>query len=270
MSQRYTITEEQKKQFAAAYLLDRMVNRGTKIPVYLEGHDKDLEPVLEYMMMKEYIDIPDKANYAPTDKGKEVLDTFTKRYRDFLINFDVYCAVDLEAGEFAFSRFFDFDSDTAFSGYLDDERWDDLRIAVAAFKKINPVEIVFMSFLREGRFGDQGDGWQFDLLLGSIWDEILEIANTAIHVDELGYEDDQGEVSGEEVLEDVIRQGAELNIGLRKKEREIRESEAEAIAAAGDDDDEDYDDYDEVVYEETVHYVDPFYVSPWWLVLVFI
>lgn len=264
MSQRYTITEEQKKQFAAAYMLDRMVNHGTKIPVYLEGQDKDLEPVLEYMMMKEYIDIPDKANYAPTEKGKDVLGRFTKRYRDFLINFDVYCAIDLEAGEFAFSRYFDFDSDTAFGGYLDDDRWDDLRIAVAAFKKMNPVEIVFMSFLREGRFGDQGEGWQFDLLLGSIWDEILEIANTALHADELGYEDDQGEVSGDAVLEDVIRQGAELNIGLRKKEREIREREA---AAAVDDDDEDYD---EEVYEETVHYVDPFYVSPWWLVLVFI
>lgn len=267
MSHRYTITEEQKKQFAAAYLLDRMVNRGTTVPVYLEGHDKDLEPVLEYMMMKEYISIPDKANYRPTDKGKEVLARFTKRYQDFLINFDVYCAVDLEAGEFAFSRYFEFDSDTAFSGYLDDERWDDLRIAVAVLKKINPVEIVFMSFLREGRFGDQGDGWQFDLLLGSIWDEILEIANTAIQVDELGYEDDQGTVSGETVLEDVIRQGAELNIELRKKEREIRQREA---AAYEDEDDDDFDDdYDEEIYEETVYYAEPLYVSPWWGVVVF-
>jgi hypothetical protein len=266
MSQRYTITEEQKKQFAAAYLLDRMVNRGTNVPVYLEGHDKDLEPVLEYMMMKEYIDIPDKATYKTTDKGKEVLSRFTKRYQDFLINFDVYCAVDLEAGEFAFSRYFDFDSDTAFEGYLQNDRWDDLRIAVAVYKKINPVEIVFMSFLREGRFGDQGDGWQFDLLLGSIWDEILEIANTAVHADELGYEDDQGVVNGEEVLDDVIRQGAELNITLRKKEREMRQEQA---AAYDDDDDEDYDDYDDVIYEETVYYADPFYVSPWWGVVVF-
>lgn len=261
MHNHYSISDEQKKQFAAAYLLEWLVNNDKKIPVYLEGNDKDLEPVLEYMMMKEYISIPDKATYQPTDKGKEVLNCFTKRYRDFLVNFDVYCAVDLAKGTFAFSRFFDFDSDTTWANYLDDERWDDLRIAVAAYKKINPVEIVFMSFLREGRFGNQGDGWQFDLLLGSIWDEILEIADSALRCEELGYTDDEGTVNGESVLEDIIRQGAELNIALRKQEREARKDDPE-----NDDDDE----YDDEIYDETVNYIEPAYVSPWWLMLLFI
>lgn len=264
---RYTISDEQKKQFAAAYLLDWMTRENGKVPVWLEGNNKDLEPVLEYMMMKEYIDIPDKANYQPTEKGREVLNRFTKRYRDFLVNFDVYCAVDLEAGEFAFSRYFNFDSDGAWENYLQDDRWDDMRIAVAAYKNINPVEIVFMSFLREARFGNKGDGWQFDLLLGSVWDEILEIADAALHCEDLAYEDDQGTVSGVQVLEDVIRQGAELNIDLREKEREEIEARREDDRL---DDENDDDDYDEEIYEESVHYLEPAYVSPWWLMLIFI
>jgi hypothetical protein len=89
---------------------------------------------------------------------------------------------------------------------------------VAELKKINPVEIVFMSFLKEDRFGRDETGWQFDLLLGSIWDEILHICNTAIPLEALGYEDDQGRVSAEDVIKDIIRQGAEIMIKLLEKE----------------------------------------------------
>ncbi|MCP4579785.1 MAG: response regulator [Deltaproteobacteria bacterium] len=59
---------------------------------------------------------------------------------------------------------------------------------MAEFKKLDPVEIVFMSFLNEDRFGRDETGWQFDLLLGNIWDEILHICNTAIRLEDLGYE----------------------------------------------------------------------------------
>jgi len=68
-----------------------------------------------------------------------------------------------------------------------------------------------MSFINEKRFGrdDQGK-WQFDLLLGSVWDEILEICNQSIHWPELGYEDNEGKVSAADVIEDIISRGNEL------------------------------------------------------------
>ena len=159
----FTVSEEQKKQFAAAYLLNVIINDKVIIPLYLEDKNTDLEPVLEYMMMKCYLSVENKEFYAPTDKGKEVLRRFMQRYSEFLKIFDIYCAVDLEEGSFAFEEYFNTTDVKQWNKYLNDERWEDLRVAVAIYKKLNPVEIVFMSFLQEEQFGNRGEGWEFDL-----------------------------------------------------------------------------------------------------------
>ena len=39
MPKGYTVDEEQKKQFASAYLLEKMINTPMSIPVFLEGND---------------------------------------------------------------------------------------------------------------------------------------------------------------------------------------------------------------------------------------
>jgi hypothetical protein len=256
----YTVTDERKKQFAGVYVLDRMVNGSLSVPLLLEGAEADLEPVMEYLMMKGYVEIHDDEAYRPADTGRRVLERFGRRYRDFLTHFDVYCAVDLAAGEFAFARFFDFDSERQWRAYLDDERWEDLRIPVAVYKGLDPVEVVFMSFLRENRFGRRDEGWQFDLLLGTIWDEMVAVCDTAPTLEELGYTADDGErVSGEAVLRDVIAQGAALTLELRERER--REDGTDEHG--GEDDDE--------VYTETVRYrEDPGYAAPWWSGVVFL
>ena len=55
MSKNFSIDEKQKKQFASAYLLDYLINNNKKIHIFLEDNDKDLEPLLEFMMMNEYV-----------------------------------------------------------------------------------------------------------------------------------------------------------------------------------------------------------------------
>ena len=98
------------------------------------------------------------------------------------------------------------------------------------------------------RFGNTGEGWQFDLLLGSIWDDILEICNTAISVDDLGYEDEQGKISGEDVIRDILKQGAELNIELHEEEKAEEDNNAFELANDG---------YDYGRYRDTHEYVKP-------------
>ncbi len=267
MDKKFNVTEEQRKQFASAYLLDLIVNSKIKIPLYLDEKDSDLEPVLEYMMMKEYLSVDNKESYTPTEKGNEVLGRFMKRYSEFLKIFDIYCAVDLTEGCFAFEEYFNFSSDEQWYKYLSDERWEDLRVAVTLYKKLNPVEIVFMSFLKEGQFGDRGEGWQFDLILGSIWDEILEVCNTALTADDLAYTDEDGAfIDGNSVLEDIIVQGAELNLDLHKQEKELQQKQKE----------EDYSSESEETYVEEIrtevyeHYCQPMYISPFWALILFI
>lgn len=258
----YSVTEEQKNEFASLYLLHAIVVDKVTVPVYLEGNNVDLEPILEFLMQKEYVTITSGDHYEPTPKGRELLDKFMARYTEFLKIFDIYCAVDLGEGCFAFADYYDM-SDAEWNNFLNDERWEDLRVAVAEFKGMNPVEIVFMSFLKEGQFGNRGNGWQFDLLLGSIWDEILDICNSALTADDLSYEDDDGFVSGEAVMEDVIAQGAELNHDLHKRGEEIERENNEHHS---------YDNNDEYVVEEVVYesYYDPFYISPLWAIILFI
>ncbi|MEJ2542904.1 MAG: hypothetical protein P8Y99_02445 [Calditrichaceae bacterium] len=274
MARNYTLTDEQKKQFAGIYLLDYMINTPKAISIFLDGNDQDLEPILEWLMLKKYIEIKDQEKYIPTVMGREVLKRFMDRYSEYLTMFDIYCAVDLEAGEFAFSSYFEYDDEQAWKKYLNEPHWEDLRIAVARFKNMDAVEIVFMSFINEQRFGRDASGWQFDLLLGSVWDDILHICNTAIHEQDLAYEDEQGEVSGKDVLIDVITQGSEIMIDLLEQEAQIVEEKQKLNFDTNGEADAEYY-VDEVTtprYAPDYYYGyrDPFYISPAWMLLLFI
>jgi hypothetical protein len=267
------ISEEKKQRFAAIYVLDHMINTPKTFPLFLERNDVDLEPILEHLLVKECIAIHDKERYVPTEKGREALRMFMARYSEFLRIFDVYCGVDLESGEFAFARYFEIENEQEWKKYLSHERWDDLRVAAAEFKKIDPVEIVFMSFINEGRFGRDETGWQFDLLLGSVWNEIAEIVDTAITVDDLGYADGDSSVSGSDVISDVLTQGAKLLTELLEEEesRSGGGSESGGGLASLPVADRDEQGYVEPVWIERYPpeyyqpYYDPFYVSPLWL-----
>lgn len=211
MSQAYTIDDTRKKQFAGVYLLEYMATQKKTFSLLLPRDEEPLEEVLEWLLVRDQVRIVDDSHYAVAPAGLNELKEFAQRYVHYLTHFDIYSAVDLEAGEFAFSSYFSFELDAAWKTFLEDERWEDLRIAVAAHRGMDPVEIVFMNFLQEKRFGRDQSGWQFDLLLGSVWDEILEICASALHASELGFESDEGPVSGETVIEDIIDQAeAEL------------------------------------------------------------
>lgn len=212
----WVVSDEQKLRFAGLYLLEYMINRPEIFALWLENNDADLEPVLEWLLTRGWVEIREQKEYVPSQAGREIITRFLDRYARFVYFFDVFSAVDLAAGEFAFARFFAFDSQEEWLEHLNQERFEDLRVAVAEYLDIDAVEIVFMSFIREDRFGRDAAGWQFDLLLGTVWDEILEICNEAIDVSELGYEADGEEIPGERVLEDILAQGAELLGDLRR------------------------------------------------------
>ncbi|MCF6311971.1 MAG: hypothetical protein L3J39_05930 [Verrucomicrobiales bacterium] len=206
----WTINEEQKMRFAALFLLEYIINKPMLFSIWLERDDSDLEPILNWMQAQQWIEIKNENHYEPNLKGRQVLELFIKRYAEFVYFFDVFSGVDLGEGTFAFSQYFDFDNDADWQRHLQDERFEDMRIAVAEHLDIDAVEIVFMQFAREERFGKDATGWQFDLLLGTIWDEILNICNEATDVSELSYQDEHGEVSGKQVISDILSQGAQL------------------------------------------------------------
>ncbi|PCI30019.1 MAG: hypothetical protein COB67_02810 [SAR324 cluster bacterium] len=257
-SKHFNIIEEQRKEYAAGYLLDLMINGQNRYSVVLEGSNRDLEPLLVHMMTVGYVDLDEDNFYMATNKGLEKLENLKQRYEEYLAHFDLYCAVDLEEGLFAFEKIFEYD-DSRWDGYINQERFVDLRVAVAWFKKINPSDLVFLSFLKEGVFDVDKANWQFDLVSGLMWEKIEKIVDTAIQIEDLGYRGgDRAEVSGMSVIEDVITQGAELSAKLHAEEEHLNQADNEFP--------NDYYDANSPSNFVTTYesYYDPFYISPIW------
>ena len=230
----WVISAEQKLRFAGLYLLEYMINRPQIFALWLERDDAELEPILEWLLVQEWIEIREEKDYVPNAAGRAVIEKFLTRYAKFVYFFDVFSGVDLGSGEFAFSRYFEFTSHDEWLEFLNQEQFEDLRVAVAEYLDIDAVEIVFMSFLREDRFGRNAAGWQFDLLLGTVWDEIVEICNSALDVEELGYDHDGSRITGEQVMGDIMTQGASLLGELHQRADEILEKPGLTKSDSGD------------------------------------
>jgi len=175
--------------------------------------DTALQPVLQRMLAKEMVTL-NGDQYTPTDKGDKYLQSFYKKYDEYVKLYDVYCAVDLGQGIFAFDKFYDFDNDDDFKAYLNDDKsndWADVRIAVCEYKKIDPIEIVFLSFMNEGRITTYDENWRNEIINYPEWNDIDLVCNNAIHVEDLMQDD---------VIVNVITKGSELMMKLLQIEKE--------------------------------------------------
>jgi len=251
-----SLTAIDKKNFASIVLLDEIINKERVFTTILSSEDKVLEPFLVALLAKGYLSVNGN-KYQVTKSGEDAFDIFMQRYTEFLKMYDVYSFVDLEKGEFAFSKYFDFDTDQEWDNYKNDNRFEDLRIAVAMFKKLNPAEIVFMSFINENAFDTEATGWQIDLVDDAIWNEIEKVCDSAIKPEDLG----------NDAMEDMIAQGAELLVSILKEEAKRAQEEKQNTNYNST------DIVEETVVEEYTYYepyYDPFYVSPFWLVPLFL
>ena len=257
----YELLEKDKDRFISLVLLNEIINQQVYPPVNVTGEDIYLDHHLKVMLAKGLLETKDAA-YVPTELGHTELETFYAKYSEYLKLFDIFCAVDLESGTFAFEEINNpaFDDDRWFD-YLANERFSDVRVAVAEFKGINPIEIVFMSFLTEGRFEVGVERWQHNLTGNDVWNEMIDICNTAITKE---YLDQDG------VLENVVKQGAEIAIRLIKEVEEADAPEEEAFEEIVTE--EVTEEYVEVVdmpeygYDYYDPYYDPYYISSIWLV----
>jgi len=248
-----TINEDQKKTFRAIIILNEMINNNHQFSTTAYGDDNLVEPIIIDLAGKGYVDAGGDY-YTVTRKGQDVFDVFMKRYTEYLKIYDIFAFVDLDKAEFAFARYFDFDTDEDWDNFKSDPRFEDLRIAVAMFKKLDPAEIVFMAFINENRFDAGYKGWQADLMGNAAFSEIEEIVSTAITPENLG----------NDAMEDMINQGSAILRDLLTAEEDRRRDNQNGSTYT-----------EEIIEEETVayyqpYYYDPYYVSPFWLVPLFI
>lgn len=259
----YLISKTKRDKYISLVLLNEIIQFQHYFPTSLSGNDSYLGPYLHLMHTKGLLEVEDD-RYIPTVLGREELENLYVKYLEYLKIYDIFCAVDLEAGEFAFSSINEDFSDDEWNSFLSDERFSDVRVAVADFKGLDPTEIVFMSFINEGRFEVSENNWQSKLVNDSTWIEIEEICNTAVSRKYL-------EADG--VLEDVIKKGSQIALELiRQEEEETNEETVEVTEIITEEIiEETTDDYVDVVempyygYSYWDPYYDPYYVSPIWI-----
>ena len=89
---------------------------------------------------------------------------------------------------------------------------------MAEHKGIDPYRVVFLAMLSDESFFASKD-WYFDLAMGTLFDKLESITKEQIRIDELSYDDEDGnEVMGEEVVADVIEQGSQLAQERRERQ----------------------------------------------------
>ena len=185
-------------------------NRHCRLNIALaETDDEGLESLLNFMESRGTLTVEEDNYYKATDKGHEVYQDLVKQLEAYVTHFEVYAYVDLEQGIFG-------DPET---DLLEGDKWSDLRVAVAEHKGIDPYRVVFLAMLSAETFYENPD-WKFDLSMGTLFQEMKQIVLEQLHVDDLGYSDSEGKVSGEEVIRDIIEQGSELVAKRTSREQE--------------------------------------------------
>ena len=191
---------------------DMEENRHCRLNIALaETDDEGLESLLNFMESRGTLTVEEDNYYKATDKGHEVYQDLVKQLEAYVTHFEVYAYVDLEQGIFG-----DLETDL-----LEGDKWSDLRVAVAEHKGIDPYRVVFLAMLSAETFYENPD-WKFDLSMGTLFQEMEQIALEQLHVDDLGYSESEGKVSGEEVIRDIIEQGSELAAKRKSREQEIK------------------------------------------------
>jgi len=187
-------------------------NRHCRLNIALaETDDECLQSLLNFMESRGTLTVEEDNYYKATDKGHEVYQDLIKQLEAYVTHFEVYAYVDLEQGIFG-------DSET---DLLEGDKWSDLRVAVAEHKGIDPYRVVFLAMLSSETFYENPD-WKFDLCMGTLFQKMKQIVLEQLHVDDLGYSDSEGKVSGEEVIRDIIKQGSELVDRRKSREQEIK------------------------------------------------
>jgi len=184
----------------------------------IETDDQGLEPLLQFMEERGTLTVSEENYYLPTAKGEEVYRHLVEQLKAYVVHFDVFAYVDLEEGAFGDPK----------TDLLEGDQWSDLRVAVAEYKGIDPYRVVFLALMSADKFYENPD-WKFDLSLGTLFDEMEQIVQDQLCVEDLSYKDEEEQVSGDDVIRDIIEQGNLLAKERRREEQETEDKEQSEV-----------------------------------------
>ena len=120
----YEILERNKQYYIGMVLLNEIINFQHYFNIKPVRDEIFIEPYLKTMASKGILVVKD-GKYIPTELGRQELVNLYAKYYDYLKIYDIYCAVDLEQGEFAFSSMNNDWTDEQWFDYLGNDRFSD-------------------------------------------------------------------------------------------------------------------------------------------------
>ncbi len=263
---KYAIPEGMRETLSAVFILNTMINVEPRIEysVLLDSRPMQgyLQHLIDWMHNNNLLDLPKVATgmtcYKPSPKGHQLLETFLKRFQEFTDLFDIFRMVNMEHKEFALANSPDYPDDIDWELYKASKEWEDLRVAVAEFKGINVIEIVFMSFLEQGIPDLTTDDWEMELVSGDLWNNVLNLCNQNTWIDDID--------GGRDTVREIVEAGTTAAIEKRRKERlgtqeAEQEEDQESVTEETITEERIVVEYDDMYYNA---YLDPYYVSAVW------
>lgn len=247
---KFKLTDDLIYRFQSLIILHEMIDCKTKFDVNFSMGNE----IFPKIMSIGFIELSGIL-FVPTAKGIKLFDQYNLAFTEFNKLFDIYNSVDVHDGipEFAFDKFFDFDTDEQWNNFLNDPKWWDLRIALCEFKsfhgkEINPYDIIFMMFLNEGKFQLKSDMDIIDLLSTKTWNIMIKIYNDPNLLHYQPISEDPSDISND-LMNAIVSEGNRVMSKLIKiqQDRNLVDQDTE---------------YVETVYVE--YYEDPYYISPVW------
>ena len=216
INRKLELSDHLRNRLKTRFILYKMIEDEEEIPALLPGNHKYIDEILTAYYENYWYISSETGNYMPTRKGEMLYQNFIAQWWDFLLSYDIFAGVDVLGGRFARE-----DADWEAVDEEGQAIWEDLRVAVCIYKQrsaqaegrrtdLNPFTIAFMSLLSEKRIG-QEIGWQFDLYSEDFWEEVIDIVNTNLWPEDLGYVDTESDeqIDGDSVMYDIIEQGIE-------------------------------------------------------------
>lgn len=181
----FYIHREARIHFAGLYVLKNISeDRDTEI-LNSEDPHKELSLVLKHLETSSYIKKNDLNTFTMTKNGKNHLDFFLGRYAKFTQKYDIFSGVDVDRIDFALSYYRDFYEEQKWESFLNEERWKDLRVAIAEYQGFDAIELTFMRFIHNESYTHPVTDWRYDQLLGPIWEEIQTTCNNSVRLKSL-------------------------------------------------------------------------------------
>lgn len=204
----FVIHHDTRIQYAGLFLLKEIVEKNSIFTTHPDDDESVLEPILIWLKEAGHLRLNRHNEYAATKRGREHVFSFLERYSAFTQEYDVFSGVDLKSQDFAIRYYNTFHEEVEWNSFLQDERWEDLRIAIAEYQGFDAIEMTFMRFVHNDHFGRYNNAWNFELLLGAIWEEIQASCNNAVRLQSLACQ--FSAQSPEMFLQDILEKGRKL------------------------------------------------------------